>query len=69
MWTVILIPLAIPLAIIGAAMMLAAPFVKTEKVSCPSCGQTNVIEKSVQVYICDHCQKPAKRNAQGWMPV
>jgi hypothetical protein len=37
MWTVILIRLALPIALVGLVMMIASRFVKTEPLICPAC--------------------------------
>ena len=67
MWTIILIPLAIPIALVGVVMMLAAPFVKTEPFICPKCRQPERVERTVQVTTCPSCATVAQRTAEGWV--
>lgn len=66
MWTIVLIPLAIPLAIIGLAMAVWSLFVKTDPMQCPACGSANMVERTVTAGQCPHCGHAFKRTADGW---
>lgn len=68
MWTIVLIPVAIPMAIVGAIMFIASFFQKHETAACMACGQSLTIEPAVNVLVCPHCQKAMKRTEDraGW---
>ena len=63
MLTIVLIPLALPLALIGAVMAVASLFVKTEAVTCPACGATSQVETDVRAGRCPHCGVTIERDA------
>jgi predicted RNA-binding Zn-ribbon protein involved in translation (DUF1610 family) len=63
MLTIVLIPLALPLALIGAVMAVASLFVKTESVTCLECGATSQVEKDVRAGRCPHCGVTIERDA------
>jgi len=68
-WTVVLIPVALPLAVLGLLMAVASLFIKTEPLVCPACDETSKVEKQVNVVTCPHCEKPIKRTVEGWVRV
>jgi endogenous inhibitor of DNA gyrase (YacG/DUF329 family) len=61
MWTVVLIPLALPMAMVGLGMFIWSFFTKREIVRCPVCGEAAQIDQGLNVFLCPHCQKPLKR--------
>lgn len=65
MWTVVLIPIALPMALVGIVMFIASFFTKRETMTCVACGQNLAIEPSVNVLVCPHCQKSMKRATDG----
>lgn len=69
MWTVVLIPLALPLALVGLVMMIASRFVQTDVIQCPACTAASIVEPAVTVIICPHCRTPIRRTEQGWLRV
>jgi hypothetical protein len=69
MGTIILIPLALPLAMIGAAMTVGSLFVKTEPLECPACRAMSKVEPQVQAAKCPHCGSPLKREGAAWVRV
>jgi hypothetical protein len=71
MWTIVLIPLALPMALIGFVMAIASRFVKTESIVCPACASSLVIEPVVRVAICPQCRTSIMRAAGGvgWVKV
>jgi hypothetical protein len=69
MWTVVLIPLALPMAFIGLLMAIGSLFVKTEALKCPACGEASKVEKDVKVVTCPHCEIAIKREGLGWVRV
>jgi len=70
-WTIVLIPLAIPLVIVGAVMAIWSLFIKTEPLRCPACSETSQVEPSVAVVKCPHCGIAIRRapDKSGWMRV
>lgn len=66
MWTIVLIPLAIPLALVGLVMAIGALFVKTEPFTCPACGVGNTVEPAVQVAQCPACTRTVRRTSGSW---
>ena len=68
-WTIVLIPLAIPLFIIGLVLTFVGCFIKAEPFTCPACQSTETVEPEVNVMTCEHCGLPIKRTAEGWIPV
>ncbi len=66
MWTVVLIPLALPLALVGLAMAIGSLFVKTEPFTCPKCQSSDRTEKQVSVLKCPACETVLKREGTGW---
>lgn len=69
MWTIVLIPLAIPMALIGMVMAVASLFVKTEPLACPACQAVSKVEKKVTVAQCPHCGTAIKRRGATWIRV
>jgi len=69
MWTVVLIPLAIPLAIIGVIMAVASRFIKTENAACPACGESFRVEPRVRAAKCPHCETAIRRYDGDWVRV
>lgn len=69
MWTVILIPLALPLGLIGLGMFIASFFTKRETMTCPACQQSYVVEPAVNVVVCPGCQLPSRREGSSWVRV
>lgn len=69
MWTVVLIPIAIPIALVGLVLLIMAPFIKTEALTCPACGQADKVEPTVAVLVCPHCGIAIKRDGAGWARV
>jgi hypothetical protein len=69
MWTIILIPLAIPLALVGLVMMVWSRFIAVEPFTCPICEQPNTVEVRVQVAQCPACQRTVRRANSGWAPI
>jgi hypothetical protein len=67
MWTIVLIPLALPMALIGLGMAVGSLFVKTERIVCPVCEQASKVEKAVNVITCPHCEKAIKRGDPAWI--
>jgi hypothetical protein len=68
-WTIVLIPLAIPMALVGALMAVASLFVKTEPMKCPACGAISKVEPKVHVVICPHCSIAIRRDGLIWIRV
>jgi hypothetical protein len=48
LWTIILIPLGLPLMFIGFVMMIASRFVKTETITCPACHSASTSREDCQ---------------------
>ena len=69
MWTVVLIPLALPIALIGLVMFIASFFTKREVMTCPACQQPSVVEPKVMALVCPHCQKASRREGATWIRV
>jgi hypothetical protein len=69
MWTVVLIPLAVPLALVGLGMAIASLFVKTETLVCPACQASSQVEAAVQTVKCPHCDLPIRRDGRDWVRV
>lgn len=69
MWTIVLIPIAFPVAIIGLLMFIASFFVKTQPITCPACHAISAIEKNVAVVVCPHCNTAIKHDADAWVRV
>jgi zinc ribbon protein len=67
MLTVVLVPLALPLAVIGALMAVGSLFVKTEPLKCPACGAMSEVERQVRAATCPHCDQPIKRDGDTWI--
>jgi hypothetical protein len=69
MWTIILIPLAVPMALLGLLMAVGSLFIKTEPLECPACQQSSKVENAVQVVVCPHCEIAIRRGETGWIRV
>jgi predicted RNA-binding Zn-ribbon protein involved in translation (DUF1610 family) len=67
MLTIVLIPLALPLALIGAVMAIGSLFVKTEPLQCPACGAMSQVEREVRAARCPHCGVPIHRDGDAWV--
>ena len=72
-WTIILIPVAVPMILIGIIMTIIAViwglFIKSEPLVCPVCGGASQVELKVTVTPCEHCKTVLKRETDGWIPV
>jgi len=64
------LPFGIPILVIGFLILLSRNKAKTTEVDCPTCNQINIIEKTVKVYVCPHCENPTKLLDNGkWISI
>ena len=69
MWTLVLIPIALPIALIGFVMWIGSLFVPTEPMTCPICTLVSSVERHVVVAKCAHCQTMLKRLGDQWLRI
>ena len=66
MWTIVLIPIALPMALVGLVMFVWSFFQGKVVMTCPACHHALQIEPSVTVLVCPLCQKSSRFNGETW---